>query len=88
MSRPLKNQWYEPQSKLLPLICSKLKGNQTQAFLSAHLSGVAESEDGSGREGGLNISVPSISYLQRKNIILKKNIDGYREGDVKSSLKT
>jgi len=72
MSRPLRNQWHEPQSKLLPLICSKLKGNQ-----SAHLSGVAESEDGSGREGGLNISVASVSYLQRENIILKKNINGY-----------
>lgn len=62
MSRPLRNQWHEPQSKL--------KGNQF-----ADLSGIAESEDGSGREGGLNISVASVSYLQGEDIILKKNIN-------------
>jgi len=42
-----------PLSKLLPLIRSKKSGNQTQAFLSASLSVEAESEVGSGREGGL-----------------------------------
>ena len=70
MSKPLRNQWHEPQSKLLTLICSKLKGNQF-----ADLSGIAESEDRSGREGGLNISVASVSYLQSEDIILKKNIN-------------
>jgi len=50
------NQWHKPQSKLLPLIRSKKSGNQTQAFLSASLSVVAESEVGSGREGGFKSS--------------------------------
>ena len=69
MSRPLRNQWYYPQSKLW---IQRNRGGEPTFSRPATCPDVAESEAGSGREDGLNISVPSLSYLQRRNITLKK----------------